>query len=74
MINKKVRHLPNLRSDNRAAKGTDKSKCQHKEEFNKKLAAFEIVKAQVEAFVAADGDLKSPAAAPLGVRLYDCRK
>ena len=39
-----------------------------KDEFQKKLAHFEAVKAEVEAFVAKGGDLKSPKAAPLGVR------
>jgi hypothetical protein len=39
-----------------------------KDEFQKKLAHFEAVKAEVETFVAQGGDLKSPEAAPLGVR------
>ena len=38
------------------------------EEFERKLAHFNAVKAEVEAFVAHGGDLKSPEAAPLGVR------
>jgi hypothetical protein len=38
------------------------------QEFKKKLAIFEAVKAEVEEFVAAGGDLKRPEAAPLGVR------
>ena len=39
-----------------------------REEFAAKVAHFNEVKAEVEAFVAQGGDLKSPEAAPLGVR------
>jgi hypothetical protein len=39
-----------------------------KQDFQAKLAHFNAVKAEVEAFVAQGGDLKSPEAAPLGVR------
>ena len=39
-----------------------------REEFNRKLAVFEEVKAEVEAYVNAGGDLRSSEAAPLGVR------
>jgi hypothetical protein len=40
---------------------------EYKEEFKRKLAAFEIVKAEVDAFIAAGGDLRTPEAAPLGL-------
>lgn len=38
------------------------------ENFKSKLAYFEMVKAEVEAFVAKGGDLKSPEAGPLGAK------
>jgi hypothetical protein len=37
-------------------------------EFNRKMAVFNSVKAEVEAFVANGGDLKSPEAGPLSVK------
>ena len=44
---------------------------EHREEFNRKMAIFEQVKAEVEAYVNAGGDLKSPASAPLGLRFLN---
>lgn len=42
-----------------------------KEEFQRKFAHFNAVKAEVESFVAQGGDLKSPEAAPLGVKFLN---
>jgi hypothetical protein len=39
-----------------------------REDFNRKMAVFEQVKGEVEAYVNAGGDLKSAEAGPLSVR------